>query len=149
MCVYVCVYIYIFIYDIHVQIFFPYRLLQNIKYVFFIYSSLIIYFIFYSQSVQSLSLVRLFATPWTAARQPSLSITNSQRLHKLMSIESVMPSNPLILCRLLLLQPSIFSGLRVFSNKSVLPIMRPKYWSFSFTISPFNEYSGLLSFRID
>ena len=149
MCVYVCVYIYIFIYDIHVQIFFPYRLLQNIKYVFFIYSSLIIYFIFYSQSVQSLSLVRLFATPWTAARQPSLSITNSQRLHKLMSIESVMPSNHLILCRLLLLQPSIFSGIRVFSNKSVLPIMRPKYWSFSFTISPFNEYSGLLSFRID
>ena len=101
------------------------------------------------QSVQSVSHVQVSVNLWTAACQGSLSITNSQRLHKLMSIESVMPSNHLILCHPLLLQPSIFSGIRVFSNESVLPITRPKYWSVSFTISPFNEYSGLLSFRID
>ena len=99
-------------------------------------------------SVQLLSRVQLFATPWTAARQASLSITNSQSLLKLMSIESVMPSNHLILCCPLLL-PSIVPSIRVFSNESVLCIRWPKYWSFSFTINPSNEYSGLISFRMD
>ena len=100
-------------------------------------------------SLQSLSCVQLFATPWTAARQASLSITNSRSLFKLMFIESVMPSNHLILCHLLLLQPSIFPSIRVFSNESVLCIRWPKYWSFSFSISPSNEYSELISFRMD
>ena len=99
--------------------------------------------------VQSLSCVWLFATPWTAACQASLSITDSRSLLKLMSIESVIPSNHLILCHLLLLLPSIFLSFRVFSNESVLPIMWPKYWSFSFSVSFSNEYSGLISFRID
>ena len=99
--------------------------------------------------VQSLSCVRLFATPWTATRQASLSITNSGSLLKLMSIESVMPSNHLILFHPLLLPPSIFPSIRVFSNKSVLHIKWPKCWSFSFNISPSNEYSGLISFRMD
>ena len=101
------------------------------------------------QSVQSLSHVRLFATPWTAARQASLSITNSQSLLKLMSIKLVMPFDHFILCRLLLLLPSILPSMRVFSKESVLRIRWPKYWSFSFSISPSNEYSGLISFRID
>ena len=96
-----------------------------------------------------LSCVQLFATRWTAVRQASLSITNSQSLLKLMSIESVMPSNYLILCRPLLFQPSIFPSIRVFSSESVLRIRWPKYWNFSFSISPSNEYSGLISFRID
>ena len=106
-------------------------------------------------SVQSLSRVRLFETPWTAARQTSLSwcgkdrIINSQSLLKLMPIESVMPSNHLILCRPLLLLPSIFPSIRVLSNESALSIRGPKYWSFSFNISPSNEYSGLISFRMD
>ena len=100
-------------------------------------------------SVQSLSRVQLFATPWTAARQAFLSITNSRSSLKLMSIESVMPSNHLILCRPLLLLPSVFPSIRVFSNESVLRIRWPKYWSFSFNISPSNEYSGLISFTID
>ena len=100
-------------------------------------------------SIQSLGHVRLFATPWTAARQASLSITNSRSLLKLMSIESVMPSNYLILCCPLLLLPSIFPSIRVFSNESVLCIRWPKYWSFSFSISPSSEYSGLISFRMD
>ena len=100
-------------------------------------------------SVQSLSRVRLFATLWTAARQAYLSITNSQNLPKLMSVELVVPSNHLILCRPLLLLPSIFPSIRVFSNESVLHIRWPKYWSFSFSISPSSEYSGLLSFRMD
>ena len=100
-------------------------------------------------SVQSLSRVRLFATPWTAAFQASLSITNSWSLLKLMSIESVIPSNHLVLCCPLLLPPSTFPSIRVFSNESVLRIRWPKYWSFSFSISPSNEYSGLISFRID
>ena len=99
-------------------------------------------------SVQSLSCVRLFATPWTAAHQASLSITSSLSLLKLMSIESAMLSNPLILCCPLLLPPSIFPSIRVFSE-SVLHIRWPKYWSFSFSISPSNEYSGLISFRMD
>ena len=102
-----------------------------------------------SQSLQLLSHVWLFGTPWTAARQASLSITNSQSLLELMSIESVMPSNHLILCCPLLLLPSIFPRIRVFSNESVLRIRRPKYWSFSFSISPSNEYLGLISFRMD
>ena len=89
------------------------------------------------------------ATPWTAAIQVSLSITNSWSLFKLMSLESVMPSNHLILCHPLLLLPSIFPSIRVFSNESVLPIRWPKYWNFSFSISPSNEYSGLISFRMD
>ena len=100
-------------------------------------------------SVQLLSCVRLFVTPWTRAHQASLSITNSRSLLKLISIESVMPSNHLILCRPLLLLPSIFPSIRVFFNESVLRIRWPKYWSFSFNISPSNEYSGLISFRID
>ena len=100
-------------------------------------------------SVQSHSHVRLFATPWTAARQASLFITNSQRLLKLRSIESVMTSNHLILCHPLLLLPSIFPSFRVFSNESALRIRWPKYWSFSFSISPSNEYSGLIPFRMD
>ena len=100
-------------------------------------------------SVQSLSRVRLFATLWTAARQASLSITNSWNSLRLMSIELVMPYNHLNLCCPLLLLPSIFPSIRVFSNESVLCIRRPKYWSFSFTITPSNEYSGLISFRIN
>ena len=100
-------------------------------------------------SVQSLSRVRLFVTSWTAARQASLSIANSQSLLKLMSIESVMPSNRLILCHPPLLPPSIFPSIRVFSNESALCIRWPKDWSFSFSISPSNEYSGLISFRMD
>ena len=100
-------------------------------------------------SVQSLSCVRLFATPWTAAHQASLSITNCHSLPKPMSIESVMPSNHLIFCHPLLLLPSIFSSIRVFSNESALYIRWPKYWSFSFNISPFNEHPGLISFRMD
>ena len=99
-------------------------------------------------SVQLLSHVRLFASPWIAARQASLSITNSQSLPKLMSIEPMMPSNHLILCHPLLL-PSIFPSFRVFSNVSGLHIRWPEYWSFSFSISPSNEYSGLMSFRMD
>ena len=99
--------------------------------------------------VQLLSRVQLFVTPWTAARQASLSITNSRSLLKLMSIKSVMPSNHLILCRPLVLPPSIFPSIRVFSNESILHIRWPKYWSFSFSISPSNEYSGLISFRMD
>ena len=100
-------------------------------------------------SFQSLGQVRLFATPWTAAHQASLSITNSQSLLKLMSIESVMPSNHLILCHPFLLLPLIFPQIRVFSNQSVLCIRWPKYWIFSFSISPSSEYSRLISFRID
>ena len=100
-------------------------------------------------SVQSFSCVWLFATPWTTAYQASLSITNSWSLLKLMSIESVMPSNHFILCRPLLLLPSIFPSIRVFSNESVLHIRWPKYWSFSFSISPSNEHPGLISFRLD
>ena len=103
-----------------------------------------------TSSVQfSRSVVSNSATPWTAARQASLSITHSWSLLKLMSIEPMMPSSHLILCRPLLLLPSIFPSIRVFSNQSVLHITWPKYWSFSFKISPFNEYSGLISFRMD
>ena len=100
-------------------------------------------------SVQLLSHVRLFEIPWTAAHQASLSITNSQSLPKLISIESLMPSNHLILSHPLLLLPSIFPSIRVFSNDSSLCIRWPKYWSFTFNISPSNEYSGLISFRVD
>ena len=100
-------------------------------------------------SVQSLSHVRLFATPWTAARQASLSITNSWSFLKLTSIESVMPSNHLILRHLLLFLPSIFPRIRIFSSESVLHIRWPKYWSFSFSSGPSNEYSGLISFMMD
>ena len=100
-------------------------------------------------SVQSLSHVLLFATTWTAAHQASLAIISSQVLIKLMSIKSVMPFNHLILCHPLFLLPSIFPSIRVFSNESVLLIRLPKYWSFSFNISPSNEYSGLISFRMD
>ena len=100
-------------------------------------------------SVELLSHVQLFVTPWTAACQASLSITNSWSMVKFMSIQSVMPSNYLILCHPLLLRPSIFPSITVFSNESVLSIRWPKYWGFSFSISPFNEYSGLISFRMD
>ena len=100
-------------------------------------------------SVQSLSHVRLFAYPWTAARQASLSIINSQRLLKLLSIKSVMPSNYLILCHPLLLLPSIFPSIRIFLNESALCIRWPKYWNFSLSISASNEYSALTSFRMD
>ena len=106
-------------------------------------------FIHAFSSVQWLSRFRLFATLWTAARLASLSISNSRSLLKLMSIELVMPSNHLILCRPLLLLPSIFPNIRVFSDESILHIKWPKYWSFSFSISPFNEYSGLISFSMD
>ena len=102
-----------------------------------------------THSVQSLSHVQLYETPLTEAHQASLSITNSQNLFKLMTIESVMPSNYLILCGPLLLPPSIFPSIRVFSNESVLHIRWPKYWRFSFSIRPSNEYSGLISFRMD
>ena len=104
---------------------------------------------FWYLSVQSLSCVRLLSTPWTAARQASLSITSSQSLPKLMSIESVMPSNHLILCHPHFLLPSIFPSIKVFSKESFLHIRWPKYWSLSFSISPSNEFSGLISFRID
>ena len=100
-------------------------------------------------SVQLLSRVQLFVTPWTVAHQASLSITNSRSLFRLLSIKSEMPSNHLILCLPLLLLPSIVPRIRVFSNESVLCIRWPKYWSFSFNISPSNEYSGLISFRMD
>ena len=100
-------------------------------------------------SVQLLSCVQLFSTPWITAPQALLSITNSQSLLKLISMESVMPSNHLILCHPLLLLPSIFPSIRVFSNESALRIRWPKYWSFSFCISPSNEHSGLISFRMD
>ena len=105
--------------------------------------------IFGFSSVQSLSCVWLFATPWTAARQASLSITNSWSPPKSVSIELVMPSNHLILCRPLLLLPSIFPGIRVFPSESALCIRGPKYWSFSFNISPTKEHPGLISFRMD
>ena len=102
-----------------------------------------------SQSIQSLSCVQLFATPWTATGQASLSLTNSWSLLKRMSIELMMPSNHLIHGHPILLLPSIFPSIRVFSKESVLHIRWPKYWSFSFSINPFNEYSGLISFRLD
>ena len=102
-----------------------------------------------SQSVQLLSPLRLFVTPWITAHQASLSITNSRSLLRLISIELVMPSNHLILCRPLLLPPSIFPSIRIFSNESTLRIRWPKCWSFSFSISPSNEYSGLIFFRMD
>ena len=106
------------------------------------------FYIYYIVLVQSLSHVRLFVTPWITARQASLSITNSQSLLKLTSIKSVMPSNHLILCHPLLIPPSVLPSIRVFWNQSVLRIRRPKYWSFSFSINPSNEYF-LISFRID
>ena len=114
-------------------------------YMFLCKDTLFVYF----SSVQSLSHVRLFATPWTAARQASLSITSSRSLLKLMCIELVMPSNHLILCRPLLLLPSIFPSIRVFSSESAFRIRWPKYWSFSFSMSPFSEHPGLISFRMD
>ena len=116
------------------------------------YSSPLLWFFSYScqfSSVQSLSCVQLFVTPWTAARQASLSITNSLSSLKPMSIESVMPSNHLILWRPLLFLPSIFPSIRVFSNELALLIRWPKYWSFSFSISPSSEHPGLISFRMD
>ena len=102
-----------------------------------------------AQSVQSLSCVQFYATQWTAACQASLFITNAWSLLKLMSIKSVMSSNHLILCHPLLLLRSIFPSIRIFSNESVLHLRWPKYWSFSFSVSPSNEYSGLISFRMD
>ena len=102
------------------------------------------YYVYWNQSVQLLSRVRLFATPWIAACQASLSITNSQNLHKLMSIESVTSSSRLILCRPLLLLPPIPPSIRVFSSESTLRMRWPKYWSFSFSISPSNEHPGLI-----
>ena len=117
--------------------------------LFNILSRLVIAFLPRSSSVQSLSHVTLFVTLWTAAHQASLSITNSWSLLKLMSIELVMPSNHLFLCHPLLLPPSIFPSIRVFSNESALHIRWPKYSSFSFSISPSNEYSGLISLRMD
>ena len=106
-------------------------------------------FLEYLPSIQSFGHVLLFVTPWTAARQASPSITNSRSPPKPMSIESVMPANHVIFCRPLLLLPSIFPSIRVFSKESALRIRWPKYWSFSFNISPSNEYSGLISFSID
>ena len=127
-CVCICVFIYVHTYAfIHIHLFLKHQF----------------------SSVQLFSYVWLFVTPWTAACQASLSNTNSQSLLKLMSIEWVMPSNHLILCCPLHLLPSIFPSIRIFSNESVLCIRWLKYWSFSFSISPSNEYSGLISFRID
>ena len=111
--------------------------------------TVLLFIVFSLSSIQSLSCVQLFVTPWTAAHQASLSITNSQSLLKHLSVESVMPSNHLILFCPLLLPPSIFSSIKVFANESVLHIRWPKYWSFSLSISPSNEYSGLISFRMD
>ena len=113
------------------------------------YSLVYIFLVVQFSSVQLLSRVWFFATPWAAARQASLSITNSKSLLKLMSIELVMPSSHLILCRPLLLLPLIFPSIWVFSNESALRIRWPKYWRFSFSISPFSEHSGLISFRMD
>ena len=124
------------------------RAWSEVRFANFFSQSIACLFILFS-SVQSLSHVRLFATPWTTAHQASLSITNSQGPLKLMSILSVMPSNHLILCHPRLLPPSIFPSIKLFSNELVLHVRWPKYWSFSFSISPSNEYSGLLSFRID
>ena len=107
------------------------------------------FLLLFISSVQSLSHVQLFATPWTAARQASLSITNSRSLLKFVSIESMMPSNHLILRHPLLHLPPIFPSIRVFSSESALPIRWPKYWSFSFNISPSSEHPGLISFRMD
>ena len=116
----------------------------------FLYVSIIYSSSFYVVIVvQSISHVQLFATPWTAAHEASLSFTISQSLLKLMSIESVMPSNHLVICHPLLLLPSVFPRIRVFFSKSSHPIRWPKYWSFSFNISPSNEYPGLISFRIN
>ena len=111
--------------------------------------SLFYYNILPFSSVQLLSHVWLFVTPWTAAHQASLSVTNSQSLLKLMPMESMMPSNHFILCCPLLLLPSIFSSIRIFSNESALCIRWSKYWSFSFSVSPSNEHPGLISFRMD
>ena len=130
------------------KVFFSKETYSHIPFVFHIYKQNIP-FLFLSQSVQSLSQVQLSVTPWTVACQASLSITNYRSLRKLMSIESMMPSNHLILCCPLLLPPSSFPSIRVFSNESVLPIRWPNYWRFSFNISPSNEYSGLISFRMD
>ena len=120
-----------------------------LKYQFSHYISIDNILLYWYQFSWSLSCVWLFETPWTAARQASLSITNSWSLRKLMSIALVMSSNHLTLCHPLLLQPSLFPSIRVFSKESVLLIRWPKYWSFSFSISPSNEYSGLISFRMD
>ena len=116
---------------------------------FLVYNTLTIITISSISSVQSLSRIQLFATPWTAAHQAFLFITNSQRLFKLMFIGSVTPSNHLILCHFLLLPPSTFPSIRVFSNESAVHIRWPKYWSFSFNISPSSEHSRLISFRMD
>ena len=121
----------------------------NLSIGFDIYIDLNSKFLVQFRSAQSLSRVQLFATPWIAACQASLSITNSRSLLKLMSIESVMPSNHLILCHPLLLRPSIFPSIGVFSNESALHIRWLKYWNFTFSTSPPNDYSGLISFRID
>ena len=118
-------------------------------YIYTLYMYTHSYILYQFSSVQSLSCVWLFVTPWTAVRQASLSITNSRRLPKPMLIESMMPSNHLILCHPLLLLPSIFPRIRVFSNESAPHIRWPKYWSFSFSISPSNEYPGLISFRMN
>ena len=123
-------------------------LLSLYQLCFYLYSPAISFSTFFC-SVQLLSCVQLFATPWTTAHQASLSITNSWSLPKLSSIESVMPSKHLILCCPLLLLPSIFPSIRVFSNELALCIRWPKYWSFSFSISPSNVYSALISFRMD
>ena len=117
--------------------------------IFFHFLSLTLSLLLTFSSVQSLSCVRLLVTPWTTPHQAPLSITKSKSLLKLMSTESVMPSNHLILCHPLLLLPSIFPSIRVFSSESVLRIRWSKYWSFSFSISPSNEYSGLISFKVD
>ena len=116
----------------------------TLSYIFCVFISSVQFSLF-----QSLSCVQLFVTPWTTARQASLSITNSQSLLKLMSIDLVMPANHLIFCRPLLLLPSIFPSIRVFSNESALCIRWPKYYTFGFNISPSNEHQGLISFRMD
>ena len=122
----------------------------NVTYVWWSYNHYIMYITHHTFNLlQSLSHIQLFETPWTAAHQAPLSSTISWSLIKLMPIKSVMPYNHLILCQLLLLLPSIFPSTKVFSNESILCIRWPKYWSFSFSISPFNEYSRLNSFSMD
>ena len=138
-----------YIYELYKYIIIYICITYNIFFCILVYYKILNTVPYTISSVQLLSPVRRFVTPWTAAHQASMSITNSQSLLKLMSIESVMPFNHLILCRPLLLLPSVFPSIRVFSNESTLRMRWPKYWSFSFSISPSSEYSGLISFRMD
>ena len=150
-CIYICTYIYVYDMCVYIYIYINYCQFTIYVYIYIYVGTYICTYIYIYKlvSVQLLSHVWLFETPWAAACQTSLSITNSWNLFKLMSIELVMPSNHLILYCPLLLLLSILPSIRVFSNESALCIRWPKYWSFSFSISPFNEYARLISFRMD